>query len=322
MIPCSAPAATTRSSGWAATTSSRAVRARTICSAAPATTSSTTRRQRRRLHQRARGRCRRRRDPWRPHGLVDYLSYAGSSAGVTVNLTTRTGSGGDAQGDQYYIYIDGVVGSAFDDVLTADVYREQQPPHGRRRKRHPDPGLGRRHDAGRRRGRHPHRRPGVGHYGSTVLYTDSPSGVTVNLATGTGIRRRCRRRCAAEHRFASLGSDHDDVLIGRQLLSGERDSLSARRRRPARGRCRRRRACPAATAMDTADYSLAAARVAVDLVTGGTAGEAAATRMCRSRTSGVGLQRLPARRRRGERAGGRRRRRHPGWARRRRHRQL
>lgn len=48
---------------------------------------------------------------------MDYADYGASGAGVTVNLTTGTGLGGDAQGD-VLSGIDGIFGSGFDDSLT------------------------------------------------------------------------------------------------------------------------------------------------------------------------------------------------------------
>lgn len=48
---------------------------------------------------------------------MDYADYTASGAGVTVNLTTGTGLGGDAQGDTLS-GVDGLFGSAFNDVLT------------------------------------------------------------------------------------------------------------------------------------------------------------------------------------------------------------
>ncbi|CEJ13853.1 Bifunctional hemolysin/adenylate cyclase precursor [bacterium YEK0313] len=53
-------------------------------------------------------------------GGLDLASYASSSAGVTVNLTTGTHTGGDAEGDQLS-GIENVTGSAFDDALTGDA---------------------------------------------------------------------------------------------------------------------------------------------------------------------------------------------------------
>ncbi|WP_457421253.1 beta strand repeat-containing protein [Roseateles sp. P5_E7] len=48
---------------------------------------------------------------------VDTATYAASTAGVTVSLSTGRGTGGDAQGDTL-AGIENLVGSAFDDVLT------------------------------------------------------------------------------------------------------------------------------------------------------------------------------------------------------------
>jgi Ca2+-binding RTX toxin-like protein len=47
---------------------------------------------------------------------IDTLSYASSSAGVSINLDTRTASGGDAFLD-YFVGFENVTGSAYDDVL-------------------------------------------------------------------------------------------------------------------------------------------------------------------------------------------------------------
>ena len=47
----------------------------------------------------------------------DRVSYANSAAGVTVNLDTGIGSGGDAAGDTY-VRVEYVSGSAFDDTIT------------------------------------------------------------------------------------------------------------------------------------------------------------------------------------------------------------
>jgi Ca2+-binding RTX toxin-like protein len=50
---------------------------------------------------------------------IDTVSYAASSAGVTVNLTTGLASGGDAAGDEL-ISIENVIGSSAADVLTGN----------------------------------------------------------------------------------------------------------------------------------------------------------------------------------------------------------
>ncbi|MFC3182654.1 beta strand repeat-containing protein [Cypionkella sinensis] len=51
---------------------------------------------------------------------TDTASYASSSAGVNANLTTLTGTGGDAQGDTY-ISIENLIGSGQADTLTGDT---------------------------------------------------------------------------------------------------------------------------------------------------------------------------------------------------------
>jgi Ca2+-binding RTX toxin-like protein len=47
---------------------------------------------------------------------MDFVDYSGSNAGVTVDLAAGTGAGGHAQGDSLS-GLDGIYGSAFDDVL-------------------------------------------------------------------------------------------------------------------------------------------------------------------------------------------------------------
>ena len=51
---------------------------------------------------------------------IDTVSYEQSSAGVTVNLTASTASGGDAQGDTISGF-ENVTGSSFDDVIYGDA---------------------------------------------------------------------------------------------------------------------------------------------------------------------------------------------------------
>lgn len=50
---------------------------------------------------------------------TDTLSYNGSGAGVVIDLSTGSASGGDAQGDTYFNF-ENVSGSAFNDSLTGD----------------------------------------------------------------------------------------------------------------------------------------------------------------------------------------------------------
>jgi Ca2+-binding RTX toxin-like protein len=51
---------------------------------------------------------------------TDTVTYTGSGSGVTVNLTSGTGSGGDAQGDTI-AEVENITGSNFDDVLTGNT---------------------------------------------------------------------------------------------------------------------------------------------------------------------------------------------------------
>ena len=51
---------------------------------------------------------------------VDLADYSASAAGVTVNLGTGVGSGGDAEGDKI-LGVENVTGSKFNDVLTGDA---------------------------------------------------------------------------------------------------------------------------------------------------------------------------------------------------------
>jgi len=200
-------------------------------------------------------------------GVVDYASYASSSAGVTVNLGAHTASGGDAQGDSLS-NLDGLIGSAFDDVLSADPNLHSYLEGGAG-----DDVLTLNGGSGSMEG-------GAGadtfiggapgsRFAAIVFYTDSSSGVTINLATGMGSGGDAEGDVLQDIYWV-VGSGHDDILIGGGQGDdfrgeggddvfrggGGADSLSG------------------GDGLDTADYSFAAARVAVDLVTGGTAGEA------------------------------------------------
>ena len=83
---------------------------------------------------------------------ADTADYSASSAGVTVNLTAGTGTGGDAQGDTL-VNVENLIGSAFDDTFVGDANANDF-----------DGGNGT----------------------DTVDYSGSGAGVTVNLVTGTG----------------------------------------------------------------------------------------------------------------------------------------
>ena len=49
---------------------------------------------------------------------IDTISYAGSTAGVTINLRDGTAMGGDAEGDDIGADIENVMGSMYDDMIT------------------------------------------------------------------------------------------------------------------------------------------------------------------------------------------------------------
>ncbi|MBT26112.1 MAG: type I secretion protein, partial [Rhodobacteraceae bacterium] len=49
---------------------------------------------------------------------MDFLDYSTSDAGVNIDLSTNTASGGDADGDTLAGGLDGIIGSAWDDTLT------------------------------------------------------------------------------------------------------------------------------------------------------------------------------------------------------------
>uniref|UniRef100_UPI0031E3EFB4 cadherin-like domain-containing protein n=1 Tax=Inquilinus sp. TaxID=1932117 RepID=UPI0031E3EFB4 len=100
----------------------------------------------------------------------DTASYAGSAAGVTVKLTSGTGTGGDAQGDTL-VSIESLTGSALDDNLTGSAGANTL-----------DGGAG--NDILEGRGGADVLIGGAGI--DTAYYTASSAGVTVDLVLGTG----------------------------------------------------------------------------------------------------------------------------------------
>ncbi|KGM31817.1 calcium-binding protein [Inquilinus limosus] len=50
-------------------------------------------------------------------GDIDFASYADSAVGVNINLATNVATGGTAEGDTFLDRIEGIIGSAFDDVI-------------------------------------------------------------------------------------------------------------------------------------------------------------------------------------------------------------
>ena len=110
---------------------------------------------------------------------VNTASYANSGAGVTVNLVTGAGTGGDAQGDTLS-NIQNLKGSAYNDTFVASAAVNRL-----------DGGSG----------------------GSdTVSYESSTAAVTVNLVTGTGTGGYAQGDTYT-HIQNATGSNYDDVFI-------------------------------------------------------------------------------------------------------------
>jgi Ca2+-binding RTX toxin-like protein len=185
----------------------------------------------------------------------DMADYTASAAGVSVNLATGTGTGGDAAGD-ILAAIENLTGSAFNDSLTGDTAANQL--FG---------GIG--NDTLIGGGGADSLYGGLGT--DLADYTASTAAVTVNLATGAGTGGD-----AADDILSGVenltGSGFNDSLTGdanaNQLVGGNgndtliggggADTLSG----------------DAGT--DMADYSASAAAVTVNLATGtGSGGDAA-----------------------------------------------
>ncbi len=128
---------------------------------------------------------------------IDIARYDSSQSGVTVNLVTGTGVGGDAEGD-VLTGIEQIAGSAYDDVLTGDAGTNLLAGYGGN-----DTLIG---------------GAGADHFdGGTgvdiVSYAGSGVGVSVNLMTGATVGGD-----SVGDTFVSIesivGTDHNDVLTG------------------------------------------------------------------------------------------------------------
>jgi Ca2+-binding RTX toxin-like protein len=139
-------------------------------------------------------------------------SYAGSSAGVTVDLKTGLASGGDAQGDVFQKFLlDGLIGSAFNDVLTGSSigYSELQGGAG-------DDILTLRLKSGLiEGGAGADRITGVAAFSgggiSIASYASSAAGVSVDLVAGTGSGGDAQGDVLTNIQ-GLIGSTHDDIL--------------------------------------------------------------------------------------------------------------
>ena len=128
---------------------------------------------------------------------IDVARYDSSQSGVTVNLVTGTGVGGDAEGD-VLTGIEQIAGSAYDDVLTGDAGTNLLAGYGGN-----DTLIG---------------GAGADHFdGGTgvdiVSYAGAGVGVSVNLMTGATVGGD-----SVGDTFVSIesivGTDHNDVLTG------------------------------------------------------------------------------------------------------------
>jgi Ca2+-binding RTX toxin-like protein len=117
----------------------------------------------------------------------DWIEYLGSLSGVTINLATSIGSGGDAQGDTYF-GIENVSGTLFDDVITGDAGDNVLDGYGGADRLDGGDGI------------------------DTVIYETS-AGVVVNLATGIGSGGNAQGDTYFNIENV-IGSSSHDVIIG------------------------------------------------------------------------------------------------------------
>lgn len=122
-------------------------------------------------------------------GGGDWVSYEGSSAGVTVNVS-GVGSGGDAEGDVLFNF-ENIIGSSFDDTLAGDGG-----------------------DNGFEGGSGADNIDGGGGFGDTVIYQHSAAGVIVDLNLTTAQSGGEADGDVLSNIENIRGSDHDDTLTG------------------------------------------------------------------------------------------------------------
>jgi uncharacterized protein (TIGR01370 family) len=118
----------------------------------------------------------------------DYLNYSNSTASVSVDMVTGTGTGGDAAGDSFTGF-ENVVGSAFDDVITGDASNNIIKGNGGADT--VDGGAGT----------------------DYLNYNNSAEGVAVNLTTGTGSGGDAEGDVITGIERI-IGSNFDDTLTG------------------------------------------------------------------------------------------------------------
>ena len=139
-------------------------------------------------------------------GGVDWLSYAGSDAGVDVRLRNGTGSGGHAEGDVIAGF-ENIEGSDYDDIFGGDG-NDNHLSGGAG-----DDGLWGSSGNDILEGGMGADRLYGGGGADRVVYWDSDAAVTINLAEGTGTGGHAEGDTIAEVENVE-GSDHHDVLEG------------------------------------------------------------------------------------------------------------
>lgn len=190
---------------------------------------------------------------------IDIVSYFYSDAGVQASLTTGTGTGGDAEGDQLFS-IEDLTGSAFNDRLEGDARANTLTGGGG-------------NDLLR------------GQAGADILdgqagndstsYIDSTSGVQIDLAAGTGSGGHAEGDQLISIENTS-GSQFNDVLNG-TAGSNFLNALDGNDVLRGRGGADR---LDGGAGIDTASYFDSVAAVSVDLATGlGSGGDAQGDRL-------------------------------------------
>jgi Ca2+-binding RTX toxin-like protein len=119
---------------------------------------------------------------------VDTANYAGSTAGVTVNLLAGTAVGGHAEGDTF-IAIENLIGSTYADVLTGSAGPNTLTGGAGADALHGGAGI------------------------DLANYSTSTSGVTVNLLIGTGTGGHAEGDALTDIENVN-GSPYDDILTG------------------------------------------------------------------------------------------------------------
>lgn len=168
------------------------------------------------------------------HDIVDY-SRSEQAVRVNIGQISGGGVGGHATGDRYY-HVEGIIGSAFDDVLTGTVFSQARPGINSLYGGDGDDTLSGLTGSDLLDG-------GAG--SDTACYGDSKTGVQIDLVAGIGHSGSAEGDTLVSIENV-LGSAHDDVVIA----SGAANNIAGR------------------GGMDTVSYTASGAAVQVNLATG------------------------------------------------------